>query len=90
MSCTVIFCLVVYKQILSSMQWPWIGLLQHANDATYRNKIDGFSVVYQFHQDCDLSSDFRKNHESQSLKNPLCRYICLSIALLFTKLTYLI
>ena len=35
----------------------------------YRNKIDGFSVVYQFHQGCGLSSAFRKNCETYSINN---------------------
>ena len=32
----------------------------------YRNKIDGFSVFYQFHLVCVLSSTFTKNHETQN------------------------
>ena len=34
-------------------------LLNHFNTA-YRNKIDRFSVIYQFHQGCGLSTAFRK------------------------------
>ena len=52
------------KLLLSSnaLAMDWFNI-------AYRNKIDGFSVVYQFHQGCGLSIAFRKNYKNSISAN---------------------
>ena len=45
-------------------------------NTAYRNKINGLSVVYQFHQGCGLSSAFWKIYETR-IYNDIS--LCLSI-----------